>query len=181
MHFKFKINENNEIVNYQNRGMELEQEINETNAYYKDNNIALIYKKPIPIKIVKCINKKISEAYFEEASTTDYCGVYKGRYLDFEAKETTSSTSFPLSNLKDNQIEHIKNVIKHKGIAFLIVSFTDIEKYYLLKGEDLILFIENAKRKSIPLFYFKTHALEITRTLFPPLDYLTVLEKIVEF
>ena len=66
-------------------------------------------------------------------------------------------------------------------LSNLIVSFTDIEKYYLLKGEDLILFIENAKRKSIPLFYFKTHALEITRTLFPPLDYLTVLEKIVEF
>lgn len=66
MHFKFKINENNEIVNYQNRGMELEHELNETNSYYKDNKIALINKRPTPIKVVKCFNKKISEAYLKK-------------------------------------------------------------------------------------------------------------------
>ena len=29
-----------------NRGMTLENEINESNTYYRDNNIAVIYKKP---------------------------------------------------------------------------------------------------------------------------------------
>ena len=181
MHFKFKINENNEIVNYQNRGMELEHELNETNSYYKDNKIALISKRPTPIKVVKCFNKKISEAYFEEASTTDYYGVYKGKYIDFEAKETTSKTSFPLANLRENQIEHIKSVIENKGLSFLIVSFTDIEKYFLLLGKDLISFIDLDERKSIPLSYFKEKGFEIKRGLIPPLDYLAVLDKIVKF
>ena len=181
MHFKFKVNENNEIVNFQNRGMELEHEINETNAYYRDNEIALIYKRPTPIKVVKCINKKITEAYFEEESTTDYYGLYKGKYIDFEAKETTSKTSFPLANLKENQIEHIKNVTKNAGYSFLIVSFTDIEKYFILLGKDLIDFIKEDSRKSIPLNYFLEKGFEIKRGLIPPLDYLAVLEKIFEF
>ena len=81
MHFKFKINENNEIVNYQNRGMELEHELNETNSYYKDNKIAVISKRPTPIKVVKCFNKKISEAYFEEASTTENTLILKQKKL----------------------------------------------------------------------------------------------------
>ena len=181
MHFKFKINENNEIVNYQNRGMELEHEINETNDYYRDNNIALIYKKPTPIKVVKCFNKKISEAYFEEASTTDYNGVYKGRYIDFEAKETDSTTSFPLSNIQTNQLEHMKNVIENKGISFLIVSFKENEKYYLLMSEKLLSFIEESQRKSIPLDYFEKEGYEIVRRLNPPLDYISILEKIIKF
>ena len=37
--------------NYGNRGMVLESDINETNKYYLDNNIAVIYKKPTPVKI----------------------------------------------------------------------------------------------------------------------------------
>ena len=34
-----------------NRGMNLETDINETNIYYRDNNIAVIYKKPTPIRL----------------------------------------------------------------------------------------------------------------------------------
>ena len=38
--------------NYANRGMILENDLNETNKYYLQNNIAVIYKKPTPIKVV---------------------------------------------------------------------------------------------------------------------------------
>ena len=63
--FPFKITEENKIINYKNRGMSFEQEINESNQYYLENDIALIYKKPTPIHIVKCNNNTITEAYFD--------------------------------------------------------------------------------------------------------------------
>ena len=38
-------------VTYSNRGMDLENLINETNEYYLEKDQALIYKKPTPIGI----------------------------------------------------------------------------------------------------------------------------------
>ena len=86
---------------YGKRGMTLEEDLNETNQYYLDQGIAVIHKKPTPIQIVNVDYPKrsaavIKEAYFKQASTTDFNGVYKGRYIDFEAKETKQTTSFPL-------------------------------------------------------------------------------------
>ena len=34
----------------------------------------------------------ITEAYFRTPSTTDFNGIFKGRYIDFEAKETSNAT-----------------------------------------------------------------------------------------
>lgn len=181
MHFKFKIDESNHIVFSSNKGMELEDEINETNDYYRRFNIALIYKKPTPIKIVKCKDNKISEAYFLESSTTDYNGVYKGKYIDFEAKETSSKTSLPLANIQPNQIEHIENVLAHSGIAFLIISFTSLGRYFLLTGETFLNFLREKNKKSISLNFLEKNAFEIKREIIPPLNYIKILEKIYEF
>ena len=49
---------NNKLINYGNRGMTLEADINITNDYYIDKKIALIYKKPIPIKVLKINSTK---------------------------------------------------------------------------------------------------------------------------
>lgn len=61
----------------------------------------------------------IKEGFFKEPSTTDYNGLYNGKYIDFEAKETNNKTSFPLDNIHKHQIEHIRNVINNKGIVLL--------------------------------------------------------------
>ena len=101
---------------YSNRGMGLESDLNNTNKYYLENNIAVIYKKPTPITInkVNYHSRKdalITEAHFKIPSTTDYNGIFKGKYIDFEAKETKNKTSFPLSNIHTHQIEHLKKII----------------------------------------------------------------------
>ena len=106
-------NKKEKIVNYSNRGMDLESDINITNEYYRTIDKAFIYKKPTPIQVVK-VNyparsaAQITEAYYRHASTTDYNGVYKGRYIDFEAKETKNKTSFPLKNIHQHQLDHMK-------------------------------------------------------------------------
>lgn len=138
-------------INYKNRGMDLEYLINESCKYYIRENIAIIYKKPTPIGIVEVDYKNgavINKAYFKEPSTLDYSGIYKGKYVEFDAKECHSKTAFPLTNVHKHQINHLNNIINHGGIAFLIISMN--EKNYLFKGEDLLLFIKNETRKSIP-------------------------------
>lgn len=167
---------------YANRGMTLESDINQTNEYYNLNGIALIYKKPTPIKVVRVEYPKnrISEAYFNEPSTLDYNGIYKGKYLEFDAKETQSKTSFPLSNIHKHQLEHIKNVLKFGGIAYLIVRFATINKTYFLLGEELISFIDNNDRKSIPIDYFESNGYIIEMKYSPRLDYIKVIDRILD-
>ena len=170
------------IIHYDNRGMNLEEDINITNKYYEENNIAFIYKKPTPIQVTKVDYSKnnviIKEAYFKEPSTTDYNGLYNGKYIDFEAKETDSKTSFPLKNIHKHQINHIKNITENNGIGFLIVRFTKLNKTYLLLGTDLINFINNNDRKSIPIMFFEESAYLIEEKYMPRIDYLKIVDSI---
>lgn len=169
---------NSKMTFYGNRGMTLEEDINITNDYYKNNNIALIYKKPIPIKVLKINSTKtrIQDAFYEKKSTLDYSGIYKEKYIEFDAKETNNKTSFPLNNVHEHQIEHIKSILYYKGIAFLIVRFNLLNKTYLLPGENLIEFINQENRKSIPISYFEKNCKEIKLKYNPRLDYLNVID-----
>src|SRR5574344_846227 len=135
-----------------NRGMGFEKDINDTNAYYLEKGLALIYKRPTPINVVKVDyshGAKITQAYFECQSTTDYNGVYKGRYLDFEAKTTRSKTSFPLNNIAPQQVVHLRNVHKHGGIAFFIINWYAHNETYVLDAGYVCDFYEKKPRKSI--------------------------------
>lgn len=165
-------------VSYKNRGLTLEHLIEDANRYYRDEDIAYIYKKPTPIRVVKTDfkngGKKITEAFYEAPSTLDFNGIYKGKYIEFDAKECLNKTSYPLSNIHEHQIKHIRNIYNHGGIVFLIIWMN--EKYYILKGKDLIEFIDNNERKSIPYEYIKTKGIEIKLTL-RGLDYLSKLDK----
>ena len=165
-------------VNYGNRGMNLEELLNDTNAYYLEKNKAVIYKKPTPIQITesKIIKGKlrITDAFFKTPSTLDYNGLYRGKYVDFDAKETKNSTSFPLNNIHEHQLKHIEKVIEHGGIAFLIISMNGL--YYYLDGHDIINFIKNNERKSIPYNFIKESGYEIKLKLAPKLDYLKVID-----
>lgn len=156
--------------------MTLEAELNDSNRYYLENDIAVIYKKPTPIKVVRQVNEKIINAYFEKPSTTDYNGLYKGKYVDFEAKETTK-TSFPLANIHAHQIKHMENVIKHGGICFLIVRFVKMNETYLLFGEDFIDYINSNSRKSVPHSFFQEKGHLIKDKLMPKVDYIEIIDK----
>ena len=169
------------LLSAANRGMSLEEDINLSNDFYRETGRALINKRPTPINIVKVDyshGARITDAYFEKQSTTDYNGVYKGRYIDFEAKNTKSTTSFPLSNISEHQIVHLKNVIKHGGIAFFIISFQIQNEIYLLDAKFVIEFYEHGKRKSIPYEVFKESGLLIKQDYSPRLHYLDAVDQL---
>ena len=159
--------------------MNLENDINLSNEYYTEQGIALITKRPTPINIVKVDythGAKITDAYFEKQSTTDYNGVYKGKYLDFEAKNTKSKTSFPLSNIEKHQIEHLKRVLEHGGIAFFIIQFQTLNEVYLLDASYVIHYYEHGERKSIPYDVFKKEGIIIQQGYNPRLFYIDAVE-----
>ena len=171
--------EHRTLLSAANRGMSLEEDINLSNEYYRDNQIALIHKRPTPINIVKVDYSKgarITDAYFEKQSTTDYNGVYKGKYIDFEAKNTKSNSAFPLSNISEHQIVHLKNVLYHGGIAFFIISFQMKDEIYLLDASFVIDFYEHGTRKSIPYEVFKKEGVLIRQDYSPRLHYIEAVD-----
>lgn len=166
------------------RGMSLEEDINKSNEYYRYSDLAVIHKKPTPIQIVNVDypsrNKaKITEAYFRQASTTDYQGVYKGYPIDFEAKVTKNKTLFPLSALHDHQIKHLRAVHEHGAIAFIIIRFRTLEETYLIFANDLLKYIDTEKQRSLPIKWIRKVGFLIESSFKIPCDYLTVLKDVL--
>ena len=167
-------------ASYKNRGMFLENIINDSNTYYNSIDYCLIYKKPTPIKVLNVsypTNKShlIDKAVYSSISTLDYNGIYKGKYIEFDAKECHSKTSFPLSNIKEHQLEHIKKVILQKGIVFLIIYMNN--EFFLLKGEDIIEYINNTDKKSISFEYLDKKGYKIKESYTPRLKYLDTVDE----
>ncbi|HEY4551197.1 MAG TPA: Holliday junction resolvase RecU [Bacillus sp. (in: firmicutes)] len=169
---------------YGKRGMTFEEDINETNQYYLDQGIAVIHKKPTPIQIVNVDYPKrsaavIKEAYFKQASTTDYNGVYKGRYIDFEAKETKQQSSFPLRNFHEHQIVHMREVMNQKGICFVLLRFSLTEEVFYLETKQLLVFwdrMNNGGRKSITKEEIINNGLCIPLGFQPRIDYIKIID-----
>lgn len=176
-------------LDYSNRGMSLENDLNLTNKQYLVENIAVIHKKPTPIQVVKVDYPKreaakITEAYYRRSSTTDYNGVYRGYYLDFEAKETKNKTSFPLNNFHQHQIDHMKQSTEHGGICFTILKFSTLDEIYLLRSDFLFKWwnqqFKSKGRKSIPLSAIKRENYLIKYGFNPRVPYLEVIDQLIE-
>lgn len=173
-----------EKVNYTNiRGMNLEKDLNDSNLFYTESGKAVIYKKPTPINVVrvqyeKRSSAKIIEAYYQQASTTDYNGVYRGKAIDFEAKETKSKKEFRLDLIHLHQINHLKKVIKQGAIAFIVVRFTALNETYLLDAKIVIDYYENKKVKAIPIAEFFDNGKKIVESYTPRLKYLDAVDEL---
>ena len=170
------------------KGMLLESMLNDTNIYYREKMVAAIYKKPTPVTIVRTNSKdrsktKITEAYFKIPSTTDYNGIYKGRYIDFEAKETETNT-LPFTNFNLNQIEHLRLVDKLGAISFIIVLFKRQSEVFILETKVFVKLFDLSKlegnKKSIPYEIFKSHGYNVDIRISPVLDYLKVVDELIK-
>lgn len=172
---------------YSKRGMSLEKEINESNQYYRATNQAVIHKKPTPIQLVKVDYPKrsaavVREAYFRRPSTTDYNGVYKGYYIDFDAKETRNKRSFPLKNFHQHQIDHLMACVKQGGICFAFIKFTSLDLLYLLPATKLFAYWQdqqNGGKSSIALTTIKKDGIPVEYGLNPRLQYLPAVDRLI--
>lgn len=176
----------NKRINYAHRGMNLESDINDTNEYYLAMNKAVVHKKPTPIQVVhvhypKRSAAKITEGYFQEKATTDYNGIYKGKYIDFEAKETKNKTTFPLTNIHEHQIEHMRSIIEHDGICFMIIRFIEHDETYFVLSENIISFwdkMRNGGKKSMTYDVIQQEGYRIPFTYQARVDYLAIIDQL---
>lgn len=170
---------------FSNRGMRFEDDINTSNEYYYANDIAIIHKKPTPITISKVDypsrdKAKITEAYYKNKSTTDYNGIYKGFYIDFEAKESKNKTTFPKNNIKKHQIDHLIKVHKHGGIGFVLIKFSQLNEIYLVLVNHFLLCYNMDNRKtSIDIELIRKYGFKVTEKYMPRVDYINVVDKII--
>ena len=120
----------NKIIKYGNRGMDLETLINETNNYYLEKDIAVIYKKPTPIGIAKVSyenkERKIVKSYFKEQSTLDYNGLYEYLYrMKYGERYEFSGNSSGIP------AEEFENLI----MEFLPITAEQIKKWAVFDSE----------------------------------------------
>jgi recombination protein U len=159
--------------------------LNVTNDHYLATNKAVIHKKPTPIKVVHVSYPsrqaaEITKAFYTTPSTTDYNGIYQGWYLDFEAKETSNKTSFPLQNIHPHQIEHLIRVREHGGIGFVIIAFTSVSAIFVVMIDELQGFYQrhvSGGRKSISFDELRKVGHRIEYGMAPRLDYLSVIDR----
>ena len=168
------------VLNAANRGMDFEHAVSLSCQHYDEKQRAIITKRPTPIKIIKADYKlaKITEAHFEKQSNTDYNGVYRNRYVDFECKETLSKTSLSFNNIPLHQIKHLKKVIYHGGIAFFLIYFKTLDEVYLVDAKDIIDLYENGERKSITLEQTRKIGHFVEQGFIPRLNFLDVVDKV---
>lgn len=167
---------------YANRGMAFEQLLDFTNRMYEQQGIAIITKRPTPVKILGRNRNGMIHGYLEKPSTVDYDGTFQGRSIVFEAKSTRELTRFPLDNIHDHQVEYLAKVDKLGGISFLLVEFASHRTIYLVPYQSLEYYWKRKQRggrgtQSISLEDFEVHMHQVP-TGKVPVDYLQVVKKL---
>lgn len=169
----------NKVINYGNRGMDLEYLINISCENYIEKNIAIIYKKPTPIQVVKYdYNKnRITDAFYKSESTLDYNGIYKGYYVEFDAKNTNKD-NLPFNNIADHQLLHMKRIINHNGICFLIIMIRN--ECYLVDGLKIINYTQSSKRKSFPYDFIKDSGIKLEYNFLKGVDFIPAIDILIK-
>ncbi|WP_144499267.1 Holliday junction resolvase RecU [Bacillus sp. FDAARGOS_235] len=170
-------------MGYGNKGMAFELLLNNTNRMYKAADIGVFNKRPTPVKVLKTDKRgNIKKSNWQEKSTVDYDGVYKGRAVYFEAKSTEKKTSFPLGYIHRHQIDYLKDTQEMGAICFFLIEFrTDHVIYFVpvsLVAEYYEAMLFNGGRKSIPREEFEKRAYIVPQTNRASVDYLYHVDKL---
>ena len=163
-----------------NRGMALENLLNYTNEVYLQKGVAVVHKRPTPVKITQTKGTRILSGFLESKSTVDYCGVYSGRALEFEAKSTKESNRFPLDNIHEHQVQHMRLCARQGAVVFVVMEFSKHDETFYVPAK-LILdawdHAQNGGRKSITYQDISTICYLIKPGRGVPLDYLRAVDE----
>ena len=137
---------------------QLETRVRKANLRYRKERKALIQKLEVPIRMTNM-------GMVATLSTIDFYGVFSynkgrkkiGKAIAFDAKECESSTSFPLKNIHQHQLEFLRLWIELGGEGFFFIHFKKIhqDEAYITPVELIAKYWDDSTgRKSIPISEF---------------------------
>ncbi|PGY16310.1 Holliday junction resolvase RecU [Bacillus cereus] len=166
-----------------NRGMHFEKLINLTNEMYQREGVALINKRPTPVKVIKSNGSQVINGFYEAKSTVDYDGVYKGRAIAFEAKSTEKDTRFDLKNIAQHQLDYLEKAEKMGAICFFLIEFSKDKSVFAVPLSIIQSYVRMSHqpkgKKSIPRTDFDIYGYLVEQTERAPVDYLQYVDEAV--
>ncbi|MBO1628208.1 Holliday junction resolvase RecU [Bacillus arachidis] len=166
-----------------NRGMAFEMLINLSNEMYQREGVALINKRPTPVKVIKSKGSQVKSGFYEAKSTVDYDGVYKGRAIAFEAKSTESLTRFDLKNIAQHQLDYLEKAEKMGAVCFFLIEFSKDKTVFFVPVSVIQSYVrmshQSNGKKSIPRADFDIYGYLVNQTERVPVDYLQYIDEAV--
>ncbi|MFD2330640.1 Holliday junction resolvase RecU [Cohnella sp. GCM10020058] len=164
-----------------NRGAAFEAMINHCNMRYENAGIALINKRPTPVKILSARGNRVT-ACLQQASTVDYDGFYRQRGIAFEAKSIAEGARFPLDKLQQHQFDYLSKAHYIGNVpSFLLVEYAEHRAVFLLPFVklEMIWKAQSSVRgsRSIHIADMERHGFEVTPGRVP-LDYLAAVDHV---
>ncbi|USK99944.1 Holliday junction resolvase RecU (plasmid) [Bacillus tropicus] len=164
-------------------GMAFEKLINLLNEMYQREGVALINKRPTPVKVLKMVYGRVKDGYYESKSTVDYDGVYKGRAIAFEAKSTNEMNRFDLKNITQHQLDYLDKAEKMGAIYFFLIGFTKDQSTFAIPLSVIQSYVRMSQqpkgKKSIPRADFDIYGYLVEQTERAPIDYLQYVDEAV--
>ncbi|OOR01922.1 Holliday junction resolvase RecU [Bacillus mycoides] len=164
-----------------NRGMAFEKLINLSNEMYQRGRVALINKRPTPVKVLKMVYGRVKDGYYKSKSTVDYDGVYKGRAIAFEAKSTNEINRFDLKNIARHQLDYLEKAEKMGAICFFLIGFSKDKSVFLVPLSVIQAYVRMSQqpkgKKSIPRADFDIYGYLADQTERAPVDYLQYIDE----
>jgi recombination protein U len=164
-----------------NRGMAFEKLINLSNEVYQRGGVALINKRPTPVKVLKSKGGRVLNGFYEAKSTVDYDGVYKGRAIAFEAKTTENTTRFDLSKIAQHQLDYLEKAEKMGAICFFLIEFSKDKSVFLVPLSVIQAYVRMSQqpkgKKSIRRADFDIYGYLVDQTERAPVDYLQYIDE----
>lgn len=159
-----------------NLGKFLEKLVIQSNHVYLMRQEAIIHQAHAEVTTLKG-----GKWFYAKKAGLDFYGIWDGKYVTFDTKETESKTSFPLENIKHHQYDTMLLTEKHKGIAFFLVRFNFYGETYYLDTDQTRQWWEQQSqpggRKSIPYKWFKENCKVVKSQSAAALDWLSVVRE----
>lgn len=168
---------------YANRGVDFENLIEFSNRQYEARGLAIVNKRPTPVKIMQKLNGGWIKGFLDKQSTVDFDGTIRGgRSIVFEAKQIKKENRFDLKNIEPHQVDYLAKCHALGAISFLLIEFAGLKTVYLLPYETLKYYWERRQKgargtQSIPLSDLEVNAW-VVRSGKVPVDYLPVVNKV---